>query len=329
MSQNQEQDNTPKIAGKQNSSLKIRGDYNTFFSISPQELAKYWNIPVEALRTIKFDTSYKELNEAIAEWQQAVNSRDNFLYRFFMGKPEDTINIVIKSNGDYYGVPFLKIYPPVNGNPDRDRDHEIEKEGYGPYMLSEVIVTGKKGNTPASDTTQTTATPATKVTKQQAQQKTVEPKEEDLVDGTPYTVKGGDTIWDIAKSKLKKKSEKVSNKQILQYVQQIMNVNNITDQRGIIYVGDSLTLPEFDSSTPAYQPPQKQSSKKKKEEELPTVYLKEDHTGNTPYKENDDYVVGKSLSNPSPTPTININIPTPQDRLSTVKQTMTLCGNYN
>ena len=257
MSQNQEQDNTPKIAGKQNSSLKIRGDYNTFFSISPQELAKYWNIPVEALRTIKFDTSYKELNEAIAEWQQAVNSRNNFLYRFFMGKPEDTINIVIKSNGDYYGVPFLKIYLPVNGNPDRDRDHEIEKEGYGPYMLSEVIVTEKEGNTSASDTTQTTATPATKVTKQQAQQKTVDSdEEEDLAEGTPYIVKRGDTLWDIAKKKLKETSKDVSNYQILQYVQQLINKNSITNGE-LIYVGDALTLPEFNGNTPAYQPPQK------------------------------------------------------------------------
>ena len=88
MSQNQTQNTTPKIAGNPNSKLRIRGDYNTFFSISPQKLAEYWNIPVEALRTIKFDTQYKELNEAIAKWQQVVNSRDNFLYRFLWESPK-------------------------------------------------------------------------------------------------------------------------------------------------------------------------------------------------------------------------------------------------
>ena len=196
-----------------------------------------------------------------------------------MGEPEDTTSIVIRSNGNYYGVPKFKIYPPVNGTPDRN--HEIEKEGYGPDALGEVEVAGKKGNTSASDTatvvapvanaaasdtTQTTATPATKITKQQAQQKAVDSDgEEDMADGTSYKVKKNDTLWSIAKNKLKENFGKVSNKQILQYVQQLVNQNNIRNGE-LIYVGDSLTLPEFDSNTPAYQPPQKQSSKKKKEE---------------------------------------------------------------
>ena len=357
MSQNQTQNTTTKIAGNPNSNFKIKGDFNTFFSISPQELAKYWNITVEKLRTIKFETPYKELNEAIAKWQQTVNSRDNFLYRFFIGEPEET-SIVIRSNGDYYGVPKFKIYLPVNGTPDHE--NKIKGEGYGPYMLDEVEVIGTKNNTATTDTTAVTTpqvntavsdttaitipqvntavsdttkiatTPAHKITEQQAQQKAVDSdEEEDLVDGTPYKVKKGNTLWGIAKNKLKKNFDKVSNKQILQYVQQIMNVNNITDSKGIIHVGDVLTLPEFDDNTPAYQPPQSKSSKKKKEEGLPTVYLKEDRTGNTQYKKNIDYTTTPPDKNlypeyyydqfPSPTPTININISTPQDRLSTVK----------
>ena len=218
-----------------------------------------------------------------------------------MGKPEDTTNIVIRSNGDYYGVPKLKIWLPVNGTPDHK--YKIKGEGYGPYMLDEVEVIGIKNNTATtdttavttpqvdtavSDTTKTATTPALKITEQQAQQKAVESdEEEDLAEGTPYKVKKKDTLWGIAKSELGKSSEKVSNKQILQYVQQIMNVNNITDEKGIIHVGDLLTLPEFDDSTPAYKPPQSKSSKKK--EEVTTPYLKEDRTGNTPYRRDVDY----------------------------------------
>ena len=116
----------------------------------------------------------------------------------------------------------------------------------------------------ASDTTTVATTPVNTSTSDSTTVTTA-PEEEDMADGTSYKVKKNDTLWDIAKNELKKNSEKVSNKQILQYVQQIVNQNNIHNGE-LIYVDNVLTLPEFDSNTPAYQPPQSKSSKKKKEE---------------------------------------------------------------